>query len=580
MGHVTEDSIRVMARTQAPGEIVVEYAEYGSKDFSDKDWPRQQTKLEDDNTTWITVSGLKPNTRYRYRVLTEDDYSTEWSTFKTLPSPADYMDAELNPRGLFNFSFEFGSCSNQFPRNSIGPTLPTYDTLLANVADKVSFAIMNGDWLYEEKRDYPVKMWAKDLGIEESDIPDNVSKAPSIVGVWENYKLYLARGQNLSKWHSRVPSYFTFDDHELLNDIWGAGTAGRVDRRAVFRDIGTEAWYDYLAGANPVSYEQDTHFGIGQMEAGSTILTDTNTDFESIDFSQASNLHVHWGTDTAGVDRIALDDQPGAPNAAVYDVVKVLDKHRVELSHPAKESGEVAYSIGRRNYAKFTVGNCDFYLLDTRSHREWHNTREPDKPGLSILGKKQRDWLMDSMAESEADFFFLLSSVPFMIPHRGAGGYEAHSNKDESWTVFLDEREILIKHWETLNKPVMVLTGDLHNSFAIKITDMIWEFCSGPHNSVNHRFNDEGFRPATGLFKFDNREMDIRWSTVMRDDVPRPERMHPNYCVVQINNVYNNPMKVGDERWIAYEHPQVVFQYYDGRDGSFKYAEAISTPRE
>ena len=153
------------------------------------------------------------------------------------------------------------------------------------------------------------------------------------------------------------------------------------------------------------------------------------------------------------------------------------------------------------------------------------------------------------------------------------------SNKDESWTVFLDEREKLINFWEELEQPVFVLTGDLHNSFAVKITDHIWEFCAGPHNSVNHRLSDEGHRPKSGLYQFDKREMDIRWSSFVLDDIPRPERMYPHYCVVQINNVFNNPQQLGGKRWVAYEHPQVIFQFYDGRTGAFRYSETVSTKR-
>jgi hypothetical protein len=207
-----------------------------------------------------------------------------------------------------------------------------------------------------------------------------------------------------------------------------------------------------------------------------------------------------------------------------------------------------------------------------------HDIRQRDKPGLSLLGRAQREWLVDAMRNSDADFFFIVSSVPFMIPHIGAGGFEFdEQNKDESWTVFLDEREILIRFWETLKRPVFVMTGDLHNSFAIKITDRVWEFCSGPHNSVNHMPKaDEGDRPATGVFQFGPRPCDIRWSSYVLPDVPRLERLYPFYCVVQVNNVFNSPQQLGDRRWVAYPHPQVIFQYFDGRTGELQYAEAVT----
>lgn len=182
------------------------------------------------------------------------------------------------------------------------------------------------------------------------------------------------------------------------------------------------------------------------------------------------------------------------------------------------------------------------------------------------------------MESSDADFLFVVSSVNFMIPHVGGGAIVA-TNKDDAWTVFLDERELLINAWDKLNKPVFVLTGDLHNSFAIKITDRVWEFASGPHNSNNHWYTDEGNRPAAGPFQYGPRPCDIRWSTWFRDDIPRENLVHPMYCVVQINNVFNNPLRLGETRWVAFERPQVIFQYYDGRTGDLRYAEAIPAAR-
>jgi len=165
-----------------------------------------------------------------------------------------------------------------------------------------------------------------------------------------------------------------------------------------------------------------------------------------------------------------------------------------------------------------------------------------------------------------------------MVPHVGGGAIRS-DNKDDAWTVFLDEREHLIREWDQLSRPVFILTGDLHNSFAIKITDHVWEFASGPHNSNNHWSTDEGDRPATGRFQYGPRACDIRWSTWFKNDIPREALQHPTYCVVQVNNVFDNPQKLGEHRWLAYERPQVIFQYYDGRTGDLRYAEAITARR-
>ena len=533
-----------------------------------------KTDLDRDNTGWVLLQGLTPNTKYYYQVFPGGDVKPGGGgSFRTLRDAAALKDAPLNPRGLFNFKFEFACGNNQNRGQGGGPENIAFKTMLDKLRDQIDFAILNGDWLYEDKRDFTVDEWLKQVGRTPKDLPEVVRHAPTIVGVWENYKLYL-ESKNLAAWHREIPSYFTFDDHEILNDVWGAGSAGLRDRRAVFRDIGVQAWYDYLGWSNPVAFTQKAHFGQAELKKGSDVLTDKEADFARLDWKQLANLHVHWGTKDAGVNDNKLDGVGGHPAAGVYDVVKVLGKDRLQIAPAPKEDGKVAYSVGRRSYYRFRVANCDFFALDTRSHRQMHDTKQRDKPGLTMLGKEQKDWLLDGMKQSDADFFFVVSSVNMMVPHVGGGAVRAE-NKDDAWTVFLEEREQLIKFWDGLGKPVFVLTGDLHNSFAVKVTDRVWEFASGPHNSQNHIVRDEGDRPANGPFDSFGRKCDIRWSTYFANDIPREELRHPFYCVVQINNVFNNPLKLGQERWVAFPRPQVIFQYYDGRTGELRYAEAI-----
>ena len=536
------------------------------------------TSIAHDNTGSIILNGLRPDTRYHYQCWVNERPHGEPGTFKTLPDSASLIDPKHNPEGLFNFKFQIGSCANQNPLHGIGHQTPTYETLNRDWSHRVDFHIMNGDWLYEELRDYPLEAWRLVQDVALNAVPDPLQWMPTVIGVWENYKLYLRRNHDLSDWHRNVPSYFTFDDHELVNDIWGTGTAGKRHRRTVFRDIGTYAWYDYLGWANPTAHDAELHVGRGSMKAGSDLLTDFTVDFTQVPLNEMLNLHVHWDTPEAGVNDMKYDNDDGHPNAYVYDIVEVVDAHTLRLHMPAKTTDVVTYSVGRRSYGKFQVANCEFYLIDTRSARDMHDVKERDRPGLSMLGAAQKRWLIDSMQQSDASFFFFISSVPFMIPHSGAGGFESDAaNKEEAWTGFFDEREQLIEFWKDLNKPVFVMTGDLHNSFAVKITDKIWEFCCGPHNSVNHvPALDESNRPATGPFKFGPRACDIRWSSYILPDLPRMERLYPHFCIVQVNNVFNMPQKIGDTRWVAYPHPQIIFQYYDGRTGELAYAESIS----
>lgn len=573
LGHITDDTANIWVRTTRAGEFRVMYGT--APDKLTRTSAPVRTSLDHDNTGWLRLTGLEPNTRYYYQPITANDAGYSGS-FRTLPRAADYRHPETNPRGLFNFRFQFGSCANQNMFNGNGPTLPAYATMLRDWQDKIHFSIMNGDWLYEIKRDFTAGEWREQTGVRtEAEMPSILKLAPSITGVWENYKYFLERGANLSLWHRHVPSYYTPDDHEILNDIFATGEVGHRNRRTVFRDIGMRAWFDYLAGSQPVAHAQETWFGRAQLQAGSDILTDAGSDFTKLDLKQVNNLHVHWGGQYAGVDTGKNADREGDPNAGVYEVVQVLDKNRLKIRPAARASLNSVYSVGRLSYSSFRIGNVEVFLLDTRSQRDLHDTENPNKPGTSILGKAQKAWLKEKMRASDADFFFLASSVNLTIPHVSTPGGGEIKGKDDAWTAFVEEREEMIKFWDSLDKPVMVMTGDLHNSWAVKVTGKVWEFASGPLGSQNHPAKSEGGRPPNGMFDSRGRPVDIRWSTYVRDDLPLALRKMPYFAVAQVNNVFNNPAEVGKDRWVAYPRPHVVIHYYNGLTGELVYAESV-----
>ncbi len=566
------DTMSVWMRTNVPGEV---HVDYGLRPLQlDQRSASVRTELANDNTAVVTLTGLAPDTTYYYRTS-----AGKGGSFRTFPDPAHYRSADLNPDGLFNFQFHFTSCMSQSYKDGPGPDLPTFDALNAAWQDKVLFGITNGDFIYEEDRDYPLEAWRLQTQTSPADTPVELEVAPAIVGVWENYKTYLSRGSNLAEWYARVPNVFTFDDHELLNDIYGPGEVGYLNRRAVFRDQGVKAWWDYVGWANPMQHAARTRFGRAEFELGSDILHDPSADFTRLDLSDHGTLHVHWGRPDDGVVDMKLDQTEGDPNTGVYAITEIVDAHRLRIEPAARATTTSPYSIGRRSYGSFRVANCEFIILQTRSHRTLHDVRAPAKPDASILGKQQFDWLLDTIDRSTADFVFLISSVNFSIPHVGSGGGKDLNvvAKDDAWTVFLHEREQLIEHCIARSpQQFFVLTGDLHNSFAVKVAENLWEFGSGPANSVNHvPAKDEGGRPANGLFTYGPREVDIRWSTYVLGDIPRSQRHYPTFCIAQVNNVFNNPVDRGGERWVAFPRPHVIFKYFDGFTGELLYSESV-----
>ncbi|MDB4549999.1 alkaline phosphatase D family protein, partial [Akkermansiaceae bacterium] len=223
LGKPTSSSVAVWGRTSEPGEFIVKFGTEPSQ-LAHSSLPAK-TEIDRDNTGVANLIGLKGDTRYHYQIFVKDNPHGLPGTFLTLPSAEESRNPKHNPKGLFNFRFEVGSCANQNPLHGIGHRSPVYENLNQDWADKTHFHIMNGDWLYEELRTYPSEAWRLIQG--QDTLPPTVKTMPSIVGVWENYKLYLSRGNELAQWHRNVPSYFTFDDHELVNDIWGSAEIGK-----------------------------------------------------------------------------------------------------------------------------------------------------------------------------------------------------------------------------------------------------------------------------------------------------------------------------------------------------------------
>ena len=241
LGNPTSDSVRVWGRTSDPGEFSVRYGTVEGK--LDQVSEPTTTRISNDNTGYAILRNLKPDQTYHYQIHIKDRPHGLPGSFLTLPNAEYTRNAEHNPKGLFNFRFQIGSCANQNPIHGNGHRAKTYENLNRDWAQKTNFHIMNGDWLYEELREYPVEAWRLRAGIDA--LPPVVNLMPTVVGVWENYKLYLSRGISLSKWHTSMASAFAIgqdgiivtnhhvlaeDEGEILGAMDAEGTVYGVEK--------------------------------------------------------------------------------------------------------------------------------------------------------------------------------------------------------------------------------------------------------------------------------------------------------------------------------------------------------------
>ncbi|MEO1990811.1 MAG: alkaline phosphatase D family protein [Pirellulales bacterium] len=566
LGGVSSNSVRIWLRSLHPQSIDVVYGTTLPL-TDDSPMVSGETKQEHDNIGLIELGSLLPATRYYYGIRidgqlidTRVDFHDQWPAFQTLENAAMLQDAAHNPDGLSNISFAIGHCMSQEPGPRSGghySSPPVFDTLLRHHGDEVRFCIINGDIIYEEERD------------------------GTLEGVRANYRLYYERGRSLARLARRIPLFFTFDDHDVGWDIHGCGEIGLGDGRHLMRDIGLSAYQEYAAWANADMHSRGTiRFGSATMEQDSDILVDESAHFRSLRLEAVSTIHVGNYTREAETSRRPKHDRSPL-NAGVYGLVEVLDDHRLRVRPAFKESGASQYSIGTHHYYDWQHGNCHFIALDTRGERSRFNASNRRDSKTFILSQAQEEWFLDTVRSTDADFIFVISPDPWTIYHTAAHVSKApgadHDDKGDGFPSFLNQRERLLESLDTVEKKVLIFSGDVHHAASVRISDNIWEFLCGPLASTGHPLATLGNPPTGGSWESMGRNVTIRWLSAFPNDLPYQRIRNAYYGVVQVNNVAEVGTPTGHGiRYVAYQCPTVTIRWHDAYDGRMIYAETVS----
>ncbi|MBX3180418.1 MAG: alkaline phosphatase D family protein [Candidatus Hydrogenedentes bacterium] len=559
LGRPAATSMRVWVRTAAPGPFRVVYAP--SLPLSaDGPGVAGETNAGDDNTGVVDLTGLAPDTRYYYGIVlnerivdTRNDFAPGFPSFRTLPDCASYADERYNPDGRFNFSFGVGFGARQTSSEPMYRDAPGFHSLNARYADRLSFFIMNGDYIYEEfrtaqNRPHEAEMFRAD------------------------YRSYMEHGLAMTEFQRRVPWLYTYDDHETFSDLEGAGEIGLKQGKWLYRDRSLGPWYEYAGWANyPGPQRGEIYRGEAEVKAGGDVLHDPNADFTQLRPETISTLLVDMGQ----------------KNQGVYGLVETIDAHHVRVTPAFAENETCTYSIGTHHYFDWRVGNCHFFALDTRGERTRYLAKKVNDPDRFLLGATQEKWLLDGIAGTDADFIFIVSSVSWMIYHTNFHMYKDPAEippgpaaKEDGFLGAIQERDRLLAALDAIEKPVIIFTGDLHNAFAVQISDNVWEFMTGPFNSFNHPILTAGNPPPPygGWFDSAGTNVKIKWVAGFPNEMSYQRLTNKYYGIVQVNNALKSGRQEGPGlHWVAYDEPQVIVQFIDAYTGEMVYAEGIST---
>ena len=563
VGRASARGMRVWLRTSEAAPFHVAYGT-STNLTADSTKASGKTSSKDDNTGYVEIDGLQPDTRYFYAVMLDNKLITEYGdthalpSFRTWPESGTTRHKTYNPRGLCNLEFgvTFG--------NNLGGIRgsPVYRHIIDRHADDWAFFIMNGDYIYEyARRKVPVAEYTLDT-------------------YREDYKSYLKEVPSMAALFREVPMLFVFDDHELGPEQSTADVGYRVNNRTrtyrtlpVLRDWGIKVWYEYCGWATyDKPYYQPVRLGTASVSGGKNILTDEQADFTKRRPETITTLHCHRDT----------------RNAGVYGIQKIIGPTQLKVK-PSFRHGEknMSYSIGTHHFHDFEYNNCHFFVLDARSARTTYRYNLRKNPRQFVLGKRQLNWLLEGVRKSKADFVFIVSSVNWMVYHnashvKGRAVAPAESPKEDGMSGSLVEREKLLTAFDELQKPVLILTGDLHSSFAIQITDNVWEFMCGPIGSGLHPIESAGNPPFGGWFSPGGRKVKIKWAnsyplSLIKQKRKLPRGINNVYGIIKVNNVFpGGKNNNGNTIWVAHKAPQVIVQFRSALSDDVLYAEGIS----
>jgi hypothetical protein len=107
----------------------------------------------------------------------------------------------------------------------------------------------------------------------------------------------------------------------------------------------------------------------------------------------------------------------------------------------------------QRTHYRFRAGAAEFWVLDQRRHKS--DPRQPDSPEKTLLGSRQRRWLLRTLAASNARFKVICSPCTVFM---GA------NPRDGNWGAgYSAERDLVLEQIrERVSGTTIFVTGDLH----------------------------------------------------------------------------------------------------------------------
>jgi alkaline phosphatase D len=163
-----------------------------------------------------------------------------------------------------------------------------------------------------------------------------------------------------------------------------------------------------------------------------------------------------------------------------------INSEIIDLENERFNNGKMAFfewipiddSLYDHIYRSFNFGNLlDLWMLDGRTAGRSSQVQTPQDVNWSstersMLGSRQRDWLTSGMKSSKAKWQIIGNQVMFSSLKNKVTDKKAPGAFMDAWEGYPYERSEIFKFWRK-NKinNIAILTGDIHTSWAIELTE-------------------------------------------------------------------------------------------------------------
>ena len=123
------------------------------------------------------------------------------------------------------------------------------------------------------------------------------------------------------------------------------------------------------------------------------------------------------------------------------------------------------------DYRRWSIGQVDFFLTDNRRYRDPPSPPFENGAYRSVLGTRQRNWLLDGMAASNARVKVVF--IPMTMTWYWSAG---------------EQQEVLQAIADRVSGTVIFCSGDKHAGAFVRPSDRVWELLASPlENPTKHR---------------------------------------------------------------------------------------------